>query len=320
MSSVIIRKYKSNDAVGINAMFTKYLPYVRDEQFWVWLNRLIGGESIAFVAEYEGQIIGHYAIIPRDMYVNGQLIKAALSVNAFVDPDYRNKVFIFQITQKLYEYSKEHGIQLIYGFPNVNYRNIQLKIEKWKQVDIFKSFEYDLRDTTPFQSIGVSSDKIDGVDFISLYNISQMEDAESGVKLLSDARYWLERYILHPQKLYEVYALNKDKQHIGYFVTKVYSNNGTSYFHLIDYKLASDCFYDVLLNEFERIGRAKQMDVLSVWQGDSKFRNAIDTIGFKQTGFDTFLGFKVLDDSLQDIDSILNINNWRLVMGDSDAF
>lgn len=62
------------------------------------------------------------------------------------------------------------------------------------------------------------------------------------------------------------------------------------------------------------------MDVLSVWQGDSKFRNAIDTIGFKQTGFDTFLGFKVLDDSLQDIDSILNINNWRLVMGDSDAF
>ena len=141
MSEVVIRNYKSHDAEGINAMFTKYLPYVRDEKFWVWLNRIIGGRSIAFVAEYEGKIIGHYAIVPREMLYKGEIIKAALSVHAFVDPDYRNKVFIFQITQKLYQFAKQQGIQLIYGFPNANYRTIQLKIEKWKQVDLFKSFE-----------------------------------------------------------------------------------------------------------------------------------------------------------------------------------
>ena len=161
---------------------------------------------------------------------------------------------------------------------------------------------------------------VNGVDFISLYNISQIEDADCVVKLLSDARYWLERYMLHPQKLYEVYTLKRDKQTIGYFVTKVYSNNCVNYFHLIDYKITGDCYYEDLLNAFEKIGRSKEMDILSVWQGDKMFRKAIEAIGFKQTGFDTFLGIKVLDDSLQEIDSILNINNWRFVMGDSDAF
>ena len=320
MSSVIIRKYQSNDAFGINAMFTKYLPYVRDEQFWVWLNRIIGGESIAFVAEYEGQIIGHYAIVPRDIYVNGSLIKAALGIHAFVDPEFRRKVYIFRITQKVYEYAVKQGFQLIYGFPNINFRDIQLKIEGWKQVDIFKSYEFDLRNTTPTRLNGITADRIEGVNYLSLFYISQMGDADSRVALFSDARYWLERYMLHPQKLYEVYTLKKDKLPVGYFVTKVYSNNGSNYFHLIDYKLANGSYYEDLLNAYESIGRSKRMDVLSVWQGDEKFKSAIEAKGFKQTGFDTFLGVKILDGSLQDIELILNINNWRLVMGDSDAF
>lgn len=320
MSEVIIRNYKSYDAEGINAMFTKYLPYVRDEKFWVWLNRIIGGESISFVAEYEGKIIGHYAIVPRDMYYKGAIIKAALGVHAFVDPDYRNKVVIFKITKKVYEFAKQQGFQLIYGFPNVNFRLIQLKIENWKQVDLFKSFEFSLRENDSIKTEGLDCALVKDVDYTTLYEISQIENSEAVVTLLSDARYWLERYILHPQKLYDLYALIKNERIIGYFVTKVYENSGLKYFHLIDYRLKSkDCCTD-LLNVYETLGREKDMDVLSVWQGDNAFKESIKERGFKQIGFETFLGIKVLDDSIIGVDDILNINNWRLVMGDSDAF
>lgn len=320
MSEVVIRNYKSHDAEGINAMFTKYLPYVRDEKFWVWLNRIIGGRSIAFVAEYEGKIIGHYAIVPRDMLYKGEIIKAALSVHAFVDPDYRNKVFIFQITQKLYQFAKQQGIQLIYGFPNANYRTIQLKIEKWKQVDLFKSFEYDLRENDAPRIDSIDSPIIQNIDFTTLYEISQIEDNSSVISLLSDARYWMERYMLHPQKLYELYALRKDSRIIGYFVTKIYESGDVKYYHLIDYKLLPKANYPDLLNAYEKLGREKNMDVLSVWQGDDAFKESISEKGFQQKGFETFLGIKVLDESLEGVEDILNINNWRLVMGDSDAF
>lgn len=320
MGEVIIRSYKSHDAEGINAMLTKYLPYKRDDKFWVWINRIIGGKSIAFVAEYEGKIVGHYAIVPRDMFVNGLQVKAALSIHAFVDPDYRNKLFIFQITQKLYHYAKQQGIQLIYGFPNANYRTIQLKIEKWKQVDLFKSFEYDLKDSQIIKAEDVDSVLIQDVDFTSLYDISQIEENTSVISLLSDARYWMERYMLHPQKLYNIYALKKKDSILGYFVTKIYENNEVKYYHLIDYKLTHEAHYSDLLDAYEKLGRMKNIDVLSVWQGDEVFKKAIEERGFLQKGFETFLGIKVLDDSIIEVEEILNINNWRLVMGDSDAF
>ena len=33
-----IRLYKSGDAKGINEMFTKHTPYLRDDAYWTWIN------------------------------------------------------------------------------------------------------------------------------------------------------------------------------------------------------------------------------------------------------------------------------------------
>lgn len=322
MSEVVIRNYKSHDAEGINAMFTKYLPYVRDEKFWVWLNRIIGGSSIAFVADYEGKIVGHYAVVPRDLFFNGRRLKAALGIHAFVDPEYRRQVFIYQITKKVYEVAANNGIQIIYGFPNANFRNIQLRIEGWKQVDLFKSYELDLSlQTNIILKEGLQIKRIEGTNYHELYNISELDDVKSSSVIFdSDVRYWLLRYILHPQHLYELYSLTKENRIIGFFITKEFRNENKNYFHLIDYKLDSLSYFSDLISAYIYLGESKQMDVLSVWQGDSEFKKEINKYGFEQKGFETFLGVKFLDKSIDNTEAILNINNWRLVMGDSDAF
>ena len=54
-----IRLYKSGDAKGINEMFTKHTPYLRDDAYWTWINRIVG-QSISVVAECDDRIIGHY--------------------------------------------------------------------------------------------------------------------------------------------------------------------------------------------------------------------------------------------------------------------
>lgn len=76
--NITVRLYESGDADGINAMFMKYLPYLRDRAFWLWINRIIG-ESISVVAEYQGKIVGHYAVVPRTINFNGHKIKSAVN-------------------------------------------------------------------------------------------------------------------------------------------------------------------------------------------------------------------------------------------------
>ena len=135
-----IRLYKSGDAKGINEMFTKHTPYLRDDAYWTWINRIVG-QSISVVAECDDRIIGHYAVVPRNLIVKNRVLKAALGIHAFVDPDFRREISIFEISNYLYRIAQDKGIQVIYGFPNVNYRQIQVRIERWKEVALFKSYE-----------------------------------------------------------------------------------------------------------------------------------------------------------------------------------
>ena len=63
-----------------------------------------------------------------------------------------------------------------------------------------------------------------------------------------------------------------------------------------------------------------ECDYFSFWKGDSVFERSIEKSGFVETGFETFLAIKLLDKSLSELDVLLDFANWRLVMGDSDAF
>ena len=51
-----IRLYKSGDAKGINEMFTKHTPYLRDDAYWTWINRIVG-QSISVVAECDDRML-----------------------------------------------------------------------------------------------------------------------------------------------------------------------------------------------------------------------------------------------------------------------
>ena len=123
-----IRPYSRGDAKQIFGLFQKYTKYKRDASFWTWMNRILS-DSIVVVAEEEGNIIGHYAILPRTCVLNNGLeLKAGLGVHAFVAPDRRNEISIFSISSLAYKLAKEKGIDFVYGFPNQNYRLIQEKI------------------------------------------------------------------------------------------------------------------------------------------------------------------------------------------------
>lgn len=324
-NKVIIRLYQPDDAVSINAMFTKYFPYKRDEEFWIWINRLIGGDSIIAVAEIEGKVIGHYAVVPRDVVVDGVKFHSGLGIHAVVDPEYRDKVSIFDISSVAYKEAKKKGIYFIYGFPNANYRFIQEKLERWKRVSLFNAYELDLcKHLLPTEPLDIKFTPLTEIDFKRLYHIQMLFEKQNRMMVIlnNGSRNWLLRYILHPQKLYEIYEVSSPAGVEGYVVTKDYEKEGRKYRHVIDFAFEETTDITNVLESLLNKAKDEQVDCYSVWKGDSRFENAIKKIGFEPTGFDTFLGIKVLNKELDSavIDKLTDFSNWRLVMGDTDSF
>ena len=111
--------------------------------------------------------------------MKNRVLKAALGIHAFVDPDFRREISIFEISNYLYRIAQDKGIQVIYGFPNVNYRQIQVRIERWKEVALFKSYELPSDKGLDNIKTTIQFDEIKDIDYEHLFRLSEMLASES---------------------------------------------------------------------------------------------------------------------------------------------
>ncbi|USQ03350.1 GNAT family N-acetyltransferase [Aquirufa antheringensis] len=314
---IIIRPYKSGDAEKIFSLFQRYTDYQRDEAFWVWINRLLT-YSIISVAELKGEIVGHYAILPRTCRLqNGTLLHSGLGIHAFVEPQHRDKVSIFSISSIAYKLAKERGIQFIYGFPNKSYRLIQEKIERWNKVAIFNALV-----KKPAQipsSLKFNWKKVEEHDYLDLLKLNELFE-KSELKyngFLSGLDYWHKRYLYHPQKLYEMWKLDHNNLIVGFLVTKLFKVDGFIRLHVIDFQLRGDLKLIDFVPDIEC--KFSSVTEMVFWPFNIEVAKSLRDYGYVEEGFDTYFGIKILDKSIDD-SLILNYRNWHLTMGDSDAF
>ena len=107
-------------------MFTKNSPYLRDNAFWVWINRLLPTHPslVAVIADEKDEIQGHTAIMPYDIKVGDRIIKCGMSYHTIIDKDYRNLDLIMPLLELADKMASEVGLEFHYGFPNKNARPI----------------------------------------------------------------------------------------------------------------------------------------------------------------------------------------------------
>lgn len=312
-----IRPYQCGDAEKIFNLFQRYTPYKRDEAFWIWINRILA-HSIISVAELNGDIVGHYAIFPRICRLkNGSLLRAGLGIHAFVEPKHRDKVSIFSISSLAYKLAKESGIQFIYGFPNINYRLIQEKIERWKKVALFNALVK--RPTQITSSLKFNWKKIEERDYKDLFELNELFE-KSELKyngFLSGLDFWYKRYFYHPQNLYEIWKLDNNGLTLGFLVSKLFEVDGFIRLHIIDFLLSDKYKLTDFLPDIEsKFSTVKEM---VFWPFNIEISKSLKDYGFFEEGFDTYFGIKILDKSIDD-SLILEFKDWHLAMGDSDAF
>lgn len=316
-----IREYQKEDAYKIYDFFTKHTKYKRDSQFWIWINRLLSDErSIICIAEINNAIIGHYAIVPRKLCIENKLINAGLGVHALVDPYYRNTLSIFSITEKVYQLAKERGIDIVYGFPNDNYRLIQEKIERWTRISLFNAFEKKITYNKSYKTFynWISIEELQSDDLIKLDDLLNV--SKKYIYLNKPLRYIINRYFLHPQKLYKKWFIESEGKKIGLVITKLFDDLETKKCHIIDIIGIENLNLEFMLIDFENL-HSLYADFSVQWPINKEFKRTLLKFDYSQEGFKTFFGAKIISDNFcnSNID-YKDIENWELYMGDSDAF
>lgn len=318
-----IREYKTGDAEKIYNLFSQHTPYQRDADYWVWINRMLSeNKSLISVAEKNDKIIGHYAIIPRKCVIGNRVLNVGLGIHAFIEPESRNQISIFEISSYAYGLAKEKGYDFLYGFPNQNYRLVQEKIEKWKKVGLFNAFEKEsdknINKNTNFDWELVHKNNFKNLFFLN--EIIENTEINNNNYFLKPLFYLVNRYILHPQNLYQTWLLKKEENYIGFVVTKEFNTDNENRAHIIDYGLNSNYNLVELIDDFE-VKFSNKVDKFVLWPTNENLKLILIEKEYKATGFDTFFGIKIISDLARELaDNILNFNDWFLCMGDSDAF
>ena len=75
-------------------------------------------ELLMYVAIDGGRIIANYSAVPIRVVIDGEIWKAALSLNTMTDPDYAGRGLFTTLATAMYEYLSSNGYALIMGFPN----------------------------------------------------------------------------------------------------------------------------------------------------------------------------------------------------------
>jgi hypothetical protein len=120
------RAYEPGDEVGIGSLwrttFSNSDEVGRTELgYWSWQYRdPPAGFGRIRVAVSEDQIVGHYAVVPMQMQVMGEMIRGTLSLDTMTHPDFQRRGILGKLAGEVYDELDRDGLPITYGFPNEN--------------------------------------------------------------------------------------------------------------------------------------------------------------------------------------------------------
>ena len=218
------------------------------------------GEAIIIIARDENnhnKVIGIESILPINVVINQKIIKASLSCNSYVDPDYRNKGIFSKLISFMIEESKKKNILCTYGVANDNSFNSFLKKGAHEISDLpilFRPLRFSKYFNFPLNKILKPFDNIWKVKNNTNPNVTQFDNNfddsfETLVKKVSQripiikqrTKEFLNwRYRNHPTRDYKIFVLKENSQLVGYIVTRQIDINGKSIGVIVDFLVDPD--------------------------------------------------------------------------------
>lgn len=129
---LVIRDIEDGDEPALVRLLSPYWQHLRDEAAftrWSWEYHEGPHRAVNIVAEHEGRIVGHYALLPLDMKCERERILGAKAEGLVVHSDYRGAAgqrllegpgtsVLHAMVTAAFDRAATMGIRLIWGFPN----------------------------------------------------------------------------------------------------------------------------------------------------------------------------------------------------------
>jgi hypothetical protein len=159
-------------------------------------------------------------------------------------------------------------------------------------------------------------------DLLDMNDLLDRLPREGRVGLRSTLGWWDRRYLKHPQVGYQFHRLDFGQEEVAVTVTKIYHPRETTgaWGHLIDFAKSPGVSSRQLLATLPHLFSSEVTELVH-WPCTDSLRDALDTEGYSEDGFESFLGVKVLRGCPDDVATAIRCrSNWNLTMGMSDAF
>ncbi len=324
MSEWNLRRYERPDGeqiISLVNLVQDHVPFTIER--WAWeYPECVGGPARVWIAEHEGQVIGHNGMLRFDCFVDGEQEGILLWVDAMVHPDFRRQNLHAELSVCILREFKKSGIALSVVFPNE--RSIrQLEKDEWFNVARSPSLAVDPAD---FDTRPVPA----GVDVREVERFgSEIEGLLASLRstfrfaLMRHPAYLNWRYVDKPDDTYLPCLALKGDRVCGYMVYKLFDKPGEPRrSHIVDIWTDPEdreAMAALIRHASAKAAAAKSTE-LSTWM----FPHApsfpiLADHGFKPRPRDRFFlanvsGRWALGDAVGDS------ANWYLTMGDSDVY
>ena len=305
------------------------------------------GEAIVITAkddEKNNCIIGIESILPMNLMINQKIVKASLSCNSYIDPNYRKKGIFSKLISFAKNESTINDISCIYGVANDNSFNLFRKKNSHEISDLpilFRPMRLSNYFSFPISNFLHLFDNIWKIKKNYNSNIVQFNDYfdESFEVLCKKVNeripiikhrtkeYLNWRYKDHPTREYKTFVLKENSILEGYIVTRKTNLNGKSIGVIVDFlvnsKINQEKINDLIKTALEDFWNSDICVIIAAFGPLTLEYQLLSKTGFKIAP--KFLKpqsahFILINSDSKDFDQLKNYENWFFSFGDYDIF
>jgi GNAT superfamily N-acetyltransferase len=317
-----IRDYQAGDEEKILTLYQEANNREMTLAHWHWkfAENPFGGAIIKLLFDGD-KLIGHYAVMPMDVLVQGTSVKAALSANTMTHPDYRRRGIFVYLAEETYKQCRQEGIKFVYGFPNQNSYHGFVKRLMWRGFGNIIVLERDL--PVRGKRAILNEAKLHAVDRFDERVTLLWNQVKSDYNIIvtRTENYLNWRFVRHPTVSYEKIVFTETADSLeGFMILKTYLSEDGAIGHIVDILSGNN---DVIIQDFVNYAlncfTERKMKMLSCWvPKDSVYARILVREGFNRKEFNAYFGVRPLNEESAWAKSIKDLSNWHLTMGDLD--
>lgn len=322
-NSWICRDHQDGDEYQLLTLYKEVNNKEMTLDHWKWkFTESPSGKAVIKLMFDGDKLIGHYAAIPMNMQVKNKLVKAVLSVNTMTHPDYRGYGIFAYLGKETYRVCEQKGFKFVYGFPNNNIYQSRIKKLGWKGYGKMSILTKDLESEAA--SIYSAKKVYEVYEFDTRVNLLWEKVKNSYPVIVIRTKEFLNwRFTNHPTVKYPTFIFQDSSDEVlGYLVLKIYTRGDEKKGHIVDLLCINETdivksFLSYSYNYFVEKG----IKNISCWASKGSFyAQVLKQEGFIEQEFETYFGVRVLDEKNKLLRNVEQLDNWHLMMGDSDVF